>query len=294
MNPAAVEHMTQVAGGWGRVVWMSTFDAENQVRYSKENRPFVRVSRDGELLPETRAVISVIAKHGLVLATGHVSAREALMLLREGRRQGVQHMVVTHAINAPILMDVEQMQEAAKLGAYIEFAGSTLANAGAAARIDRFAEAIRKVGPEFCILSSDLGQKGNPLPPDGFGEFLAAMLTRGFTEQEVSRMSREPGAAPRSPLTAAATDEADVRPPGIPWIADWPSPGRGDRQERQGRGVRRDAMKTTTFMKEARALYASLGSSPVEPYYTLPESFRRIAVFMQMNPGAPGEPRRSP
>ena len=31
MNPAAVEHMTQVSGGYGRVVWMSTFDAENQV-----------------------------------------------------------------------------------------------------------------------------------------------------------------------------------------------------------------------------------------------------------------------
>ena len=57
MNPAAVEHMTQVAGGWGRIVWMSTFDAENQVRFSKENRPFVSVSRNGELLPETKAVI---------------------------------------------------------------------------------------------------------------------------------------------------------------------------------------------------------------------------------------------
>ena len=191
MNPVAVEHMTQVAGGWGRIVWMSTFDAENQVRYSKENRPFVGVARNGELLPDTKAVISVIARHGLVLATGHVSSREALMLLREARQQGVQHMVVTHAINAPILMDVQQMQEATRLGAFIEFAGSTLANADAAARIDRFADAIRKVGPQFCILSSDLGQKGNPLPPDGFGEFLAAMRARGFTEQEIDRMSKQ-------------------------------------------------------------------------------------------------------
>ena len=191
MNPVAVEHMTAVAGGSGRVVWMSTFDAENQVRYSKENRPFVSVARNGELLPETKAVISVIAKHGLVLATGHVSALEALMLLREGRQQGVQHMVVTHAINPPILMDVAQMQTAATLGAFIEFAGSTLANADAAARMDRFADAIRKVGPQFCILSSDLGQKGNPLPPDGFGEFLAAMRAKGFTEREVDQMSKQ-------------------------------------------------------------------------------------------------------
>ena len=191
MNPVAVEHMTQVVGGWGRVVWMSTFDAENQVRYSKQDRPFVSVARNGELLPETRAVISVIAKHGLVLATGHVSSQEGLMLLREGRRQGVEHMVVTHGMNAPISMDVPQMQEAAKQGAFIEFAGSSLANPDAAARIDRYADAIRKVGPEFCILSSDLGQKANTLPPDGFAAFLLAMRARGFTEQEVDRMSKQ-------------------------------------------------------------------------------------------------------
>jgi hypothetical protein len=191
MNAVAVQHLTEVAGGFGRIVWMSTFDAENQVRYSRETRPFVSVSRAGALLPETKAVIAVIARHGLALATGHVSAQEALLLLREGRQQGVQRMVVTHAVNPPILMDVAQMQEATRLGAFIEFAGSSLANADAAARMDRFADAIRKVGPEFCILSSDLGQKGNPLPPDGFGEFLVAMRHKGFTAQEVDRMSRQ-------------------------------------------------------------------------------------------------------
>jgi hypothetical protein len=190
MNPVAVEHMTQVAGGWGRLVWMSTFDAENQVRYSRENRPFVSVSRNGELLPETKAVISVIAKHGLVLATGHVSAQEALLLLTEGRRQGVAHMVVTHAMNPPILMDVPQMQEAATRGAFIEFAGQSLATADAAARVSRFADAIRKVGPQFCILSSDLGQKGNALPPDGFAAFIVALRAKGFSEQELDRMSK--------------------------------------------------------------------------------------------------------
>jgi hypothetical protein len=190
INPAAVEHMTRVTGGWGRVVWMPTFDAENQVRSSKENRPFVSVSADGVLLPAVHQVIALIAKHGLVLATGHSAPAEGLMLLREGRRQGVQHMVVTHAMNAPVLMDVPQMQEAAKLGAFIEFVGGSVAAANAGERIDRFADAIRKVGPEYCILSSDLGQVGNALPPDGFGAFLLALRARGFTEQEVDLMSK--------------------------------------------------------------------------------------------------------
>ena len=191
MNPAAVEHMTRVSGGWGRFVWMSTFDAENQVRYSKENRPSVSVVRNGELLPEVKEIISLIAKHGLVLATGHVSPNEALMLLREGRLQGAQRMVVTHAMNPPVLMDVPQMQEAAKYGAFLEFVGGSLATADAAGRMDRFADAIRKVGPEFCILSSDLGQRGNALPPDGFAAFILALRARGFTEQELNRMSKQ-------------------------------------------------------------------------------------------------------
>jgi hypothetical protein len=53
------------------------------------------------------------------------------------------------------------------------------------------ATAIRAVGPELCILSSDLGQAGNALPPDGFGAFLVALRARGFTEAEVDRMSKQ-------------------------------------------------------------------------------------------------------
>jgi uncharacterized protein DUF6282 len=191
INPAAVEHMTKVSGGWGRFVWMPTFDAENQVRYSKENRPFVSVTRNGELLPEVKQVIALIAKHNLVLATGHSTSQEGLMLLREGRGQGAQHMVVTHAMNAPVLMTVPQMKEAATLGAFIEFVGGSLAGADADERMTRFAGAIREIGPEFCILSSDLGQQGNALPPDGFGAFLVALRGKGFTQQDVDRMSKQ-------------------------------------------------------------------------------------------------------
>jgi len=191
INPAAVEHMVKVTGGFGRVVWMPTFDSENQVRTSKEQRPFVSVSRGGVLLPEVKQVIALIAKHDLIMATGHSSAAEGLLLLDEARRQGVQRLVVTHAMNPPISMTVEQMKQAAALGARIEFVGSTMREAGADARVARFAEAIRAVGPANCILSSDLGQAGNPLPPDGFGEFLVALRAKGFTDAEVQTMARD-------------------------------------------------------------------------------------------------------
>jgi hypothetical protein len=190
INPDAVEHMTRVTGGFGRVVWMPTFDAENQVRLSKENRRFVSVSKNGELLPAVKEVIALIAKHDLVLATGHSTPAEVLMLLREARSAGARRSVVTHATQTPVLMDVGQMQEAAKLGAFIEFVGGN-PNGAAAARLDAMADAIRRVGPQFVIVSSDLGQVGNPLPPDGFGAFLTALRARGFSAAEVDRMAKQ-------------------------------------------------------------------------------------------------------
>jgi uncharacterized protein DUF6282 len=191
INAAAVEHMAAVSGGWGRIVWMPTFDAENQIRTSKENRPFVSVTQNGELLPAVRDVIAVVAKRNLVLATGHSAARETLIILREAKRQGVQRMIVTHAMNAPVSMSLAEMQEAAGLGAYIEFVGGSLTTPDAEARINRYAEAIRQIGPEFCILSSDLGQQGNALPPDGFGDFLVSLRRCGFTAQDVDRMAKQ-------------------------------------------------------------------------------------------------------
>ena len=190
MNPHAVEHMTKVTGGFGRIVWMSTFDAENAVRAAKEDRPFVSVSRNGELLPETKAVIGTIAKHNLTLATGHVSAHEGLLILREARRQGVRRMVVTHAMNPPIAMTVAQMQEAAKEGAFIEFVGSAIKTADDEARMDRVADAIKRIGPSVAILSSDLGQQGNALPADGFAAFLGAMRGRGVSVADIDTMTK--------------------------------------------------------------------------------------------------------
>ena len=191
INPAAVDHMARVTGGWGRIVWMPTFDAENQVRFSKETRPFVSVSKGGALLPEVKTVIGLIAKHGLVLATGHSAPGEGLMLLREGRQQGVRQMIVTHAIQAPVLMDVAQMKEAASFGAFIEFVGGSPEGQGAAARMDGIAAAIRQVGVASSILSSDLGQQGNPLPPDGFGAFIEALRARGFSDRDLDVMAKQ-------------------------------------------------------------------------------------------------------
>jgi hypothetical protein len=189
VNPAAVERMILMLGGWGRVVWMPTFDSENQVRFSKENRPFVSVAKDGRLLPEVVQVIALAAKSNLTLETGHSSPEEGLLIVREAKRQGVRHIIVTHAMAAPVHMTIPQMQEAARDGAYIEFVYSALLKPQAL-KLEDYVRAIRQVGPSSCILSSDLGQVGNPLHPDGLALFFEALRKAGLSEAEISLMSK--------------------------------------------------------------------------------------------------------
>lgn len=191
MNPAAVEKMAKLTGGYGRLVWMASFDSEAQVRYSKEDRPFVSVSKNGELRPEVKRVISVIAKNSLVLATGHSTAEEDLMLIREGVRQGVKHIVVTHAMIAPIHMNLTQMREAAKMGAYVEFVYNGLIGPYKEFTFSDYAKAIRGIGLAHSILSSDLGQIQNPMHPDGWVLYLAGLRKEGFTNAELRQMSGE-------------------------------------------------------------------------------------------------------
>lgn len=190
MNPAAVEKMALTTGGLGKVVWMATFDTRAQVAASKQNRLSVDVARNGELLPETKAVIAMIARYRLVMATGHNSPEEDLLLIREARRQGITHIVVTHPMISPTHMSIAQMQQAAARGAYLEFVYNGLIGAGKEYDFADYAKAIRAIGVEHCILSSDMGQPGNPLHPDGLQMFFDGMRKQGFTQSEIDQMSK--------------------------------------------------------------------------------------------------------
>jgi len=187
INLAAVEQMVRVKGGFGQVVWMPTFDAENNVRKAGERRPFVAVTREGRLLPEVKDVLALIAKNNLTLATGHLSPAEIFLLIDEAKKAGVARIVVTHAMLAPVEMSIAQMKQAAGVGAWIEFVRNP--------QVAAYAAAIREVGPEHVVVTSDLGQAGNPLHPDGLLSFLEALRGQGLTQDELDRMTKTNPAA---------------------------------------------------------------------------------------------------
>jgi hypothetical protein len=113
LNVEAIEQANAFKGNTLRIVWMPTFDSENDVKFAKRNQPFVAVSKNGHLLSDTIAVLKVLAKDNLVLGTGHSSAEEVLLLVKEGRALGIRLVVVTHPLSPSFHMSIPQMQEAA-------------------------------------------------------------------------------------------------------------------------------------------------------------------------------------
>ena len=184
VNPAAVEWMTKGKGGYGKVVWLPTYDSENQA--GRSGRPFSPVVRNGVVTPEVSQVIAIAAKNNLVLETGHSSPAEALIIIREARRQGVQNVMVTHAMSGLVNMSIGDMQAAAKMGAYLEL---TFVRAGSDAA-EAYVKAIRAVGPEFIVLSSDLGQANNPLHPDGLLAMYQYLASQGISINDIDRMAK--------------------------------------------------------------------------------------------------------
>jgi len=196
VNPAAVEHCVKtraVTNSTSRckIVWMPTFDSEHMARLAgTPEKPHVSVSRNGQLLPEVLAVLDLIARHRLVLATGHSSPAEDLLLIREATRRGIRHIIVTHPIHPQVGMTIEQARQAAALGAYIEFPANTMLGILKSTTFEEAARQMRAIGLDHVILTSDFGQAGNPLHPDGWLQAFEGLRRAGLTAAELDLLSK--------------------------------------------------------------------------------------------------------
>ena len=197
INPAAVEKLAKMGGA---IVWFPTMDARAFQTYKhRDDASFdgsqllVASNGAGELLPETKEVLSLAAQYDLIVATGHLSPEEGMMVVREGKRLGVKRMVLTHVEHPAIAYPDEARREAASLGVYIEHSYN---NAWfGRCSLEEIARQIRAVGCEHVILSSDFGQPEAPYFDDGMEECAGKLAELGFTAAELRTMMSENPAA---------------------------------------------------------------------------------------------------
>jgi hypothetical protein len=207
LNPVAVE----IAGRLGsRVVWLPTVDCANERASRAELPPGAAppmwaklqdelaeqgivapaidvIDGDGAVVPALRDVLAVVARHEMVLATGHLSGPEILAAVDAAVEAGVARIIVTHPEFTSQQLDVATQRRLAERGALLErcFTTPYTGKVGWEVVFDH----IRAVGPEHSILSSDLGQPFNPPVEDGLALMADRLLEAGFTDDEVHTMA---------------------------------------------------------------------------------------------------------
>jgi hypothetical protein len=189
INPQAVRYFAEVEGGYAKVVWMPTHDSENEVLYLKQARPYVRVSKDGVLLPEVLQVLDLIAQYHLTLATGHVTSREMLQIVAEAKKRGIDRIIITHPGLGPQYTNptIEQLKQVVANGAYAEIVANELGSA----RVDSFLQTIRTLGAAHVIVSTDSGLVGTPNHADALVVAAQRLRKAGFSEAELDLMFRK-------------------------------------------------------------------------------------------------------
>lgn len=183
LNPDVVE--AAVKSG-AKVVWMPTQSSNYDfMRNILRTDGISILDEKGNLLPSVEIILDIVKQYGIVVATGHLPVNEALVLVDSARNKGISKIVATHPLRreADIYYTLEQQCRIADSGAFVEYCFVTVLEG----KLDpkSVAKAIRAVGVERCILSTNLGQARNPTPVEGMRTMLAAMMNNGFTDKEV-------------------------------------------------------------------------------------------------------------
>jgi hypothetical protein len=201
INPSAVEWMHRMSGSRGKVVWLPTFDSDKHVKtlVNKDGSGLV-VAPGGKVTPEMDEVLKIIARENLVLATGHVHAAEVVAVARRAKELGVKNILVTHGLTNIPGLSWEQAKEVAALGGKIEICYLQFMTGPDAqyawmkhwnqVGVAQVVMAVKELGADALVLSTDLGQQGMMTPPDGIENAVAALKAAGISQADLDKMMK--------------------------------------------------------------------------------------------------------
>ena len=189
LNPFAVE----VAANIGcKVVfpptWNSAYHVARQVPPSlvpvglRGRTGLTVLDESGRLLPEMQEILDLVKAKDMVIATGHLSPREHLVLVEEAHRRRIERIVVSHVREE---ITLEERKRMADQGAVIELIYRPKMDPTA---IIRSAQAI---GVERCAMTVDGGQAFNPFAAEAYRVFVGQMLYHGMSPEEVKTMAQQ-------------------------------------------------------------------------------------------------------
>ncbi len=188
INPWAVDAALKLGA---KVVWLPTNTAANHFR--KENKEGgVEIIKDGQVTEELRSVFERIKEHDAVLATGHISPEECFRVTEAARNAGVKKIVITHPEFHIVGMSLEdQIRIVKDYDVMLERVYAQPIGGGVYKNnLPDNVEAIRAVGCDHIIVSTDSGQMQNPPWYESIVEYVEYLRNAGITEAEIEKMTQ--------------------------------------------------------------------------------------------------------
>ncbi len=195
------------------IVWFPTVHAENHLVQNKSEyeippewvkdpsfkpRPktelkAIKVTNwAGKLIRKAENCLDTMAEMDCILATGHVSWKEAEKLVDEALDRGITP-IVTHPMQRDIAMPVDKQVELAGKGAYIEYCYIMYLDRDNPGDypLEEQASAMNEIGPEHVLLTSDAGQLRNPGSSECLREYVKLLEPHGLGEKDFRQMTVE-------------------------------------------------------------------------------------------------------
>jgi Family of unknown function (DUF6282) len=206
MNGLAVEIAAREGA---RIVWMPTVDSPAETAGRTEPKDGDKVPQwarlqhelrtlglsvdavhvtdpEGALLPEARDVLRAVARHGLILATGHLARDDTFAIVDAALEEGVADIVVTHPEFPCQDFSIDDQRALADRGCLLERCLSTPLSGKT--DWEHVFDGVRAVGVERTLFSSDCGNPSYPPVEDGLALWADRLLGGGFDEDDVHEM----------------------------------------------------------------------------------------------------------
>jgi hypothetical protein len=197
LNVIALETSAKMGA---KMVWMPTHSSLNS-RANMRKLPGASLEGDGfsitdsenKLVPEINKILSIVKKYNMILANGHISPRETFALVEAAQKMGITKLVITHGLwtNGMVRFTLDELKQLGQMGAYIENCYVGFLPTDFRNDPKPIVDAIKYIGAEHCIMSTDLGQYYNPSPAEGMRMFIALLLKYGISAAEIEFMAKK-------------------------------------------------------------------------------------------------------
>ncbi len=200
VNPIAVEAAIKYGA---RQVWLPTIDSTNHAKvtgsvgqhgkgltivggiseYALKKPRINLLDANGKLSDELKEVIQLVADAGIILNLGHISYEEMQSVVQQAKRQNVKKLVCDHPFFS--YLDTAKQIALADEGVWINYTAGELFPRWWRVSIADFAAAIRQVGINRSVISSDCGQLHNPPMVEALRITCQLLLEEGFNGDEI-------------------------------------------------------------------------------------------------------------